>query len=225
MIDDIDTSDRKSHLSSSPLAQLFGIALVAAALGVGCTHATDSNGDDPVNSEQSSTADGDSSNDANTDDSKAHSADYDPCARKTCGERCTICPPDDDDCVETQAIKYCQSDGSCESGEPACRDDGSESDDRDYNPCSGKVCGERCTKCPPGDDDCVETQVLKYCQPDGTCSADKPECRKSYDPCGDKTCGERCTKCAPWDDDCVETQVLKYCGPDGTCSGGQPTCR
>jgi hypothetical protein len=43
---------------------------------------------------------------------------YDPCENKTCGERCTICPPGDPTCIETGALKYCDDNGRCRAGAP-----------------------------------------------------------------------------------------------------------
>ncbi len=119
--------------------------------------------------------DGSGSGGDESGDTKAEDSDesYEPCGGKACGEQCTKCPPGDEDCVETDVVKYCQPDGSCAGGEPSCRDDGGD----DYEPCGDKTCGEQCTKCPPGDEDCVETQVVKYCQADGDCEASAPSCR------------------------------------------------
>lgn len=41
------------------------------------------------------------------------SGDYDPCADKSCGDSCTICAPDDADCVETMEVKVCNASGEC----------------------------------------------------------------------------------------------------------------
>ena len=155
------------------------------------------------------------------------SDDYDPCADKACGARCTKCPPNDSDCAETDVLKYCQPDGTCSAGngKPAC--DGGSEPPEDYDPCADKTCGAECTVCPPGDSDCVESAEIKYCQPDGSCSGGEPTCdggSGEYDPCADKACGERCQVCAPGDSDCVESAVLKYCQPDGSCGSSQPTC-
>ncbi len=38
---------------------------------------------------------------------------YDPCADKACGESCSLCAPDDADCVETAEVKTCSADGEC----------------------------------------------------------------------------------------------------------------
>lgn len=41
---------------------------------------------------------------------------YDPCEDKGCGEECTLCAPDDPDCIETMVLKVCGGDGVCGSG-------------------------------------------------------------------------------------------------------------
>jgi hypothetical protein len=47
----------------------------------------------------------------------------------------------------------------------------------DYDPCEGATCGDACTICDPADADCVETAVVKTCQPDGSCAAAAPRCK------------------------------------------------
>lgn len=48
---------------------------------------------------------------------------YDPCAGKACGDPCTICSPDDADCVETMVVKACDASGECTTETPACGDE------------------------------------------------------------------------------------------------------
>ncbi len=93
-----------------------------------------------------------------------------------------------------------------------------------YDPCEGKACGETCQVCRPGDPTCIETAVVKYCQPDGACSPEAPACEPAYDPCEGKACGETCRVCPPSDPTCIETAVVKYCQADGTCTPDAPTC-
>jgi hypothetical protein len=45
---------------------------------------------------------------------------HDPCAGKTCGDLCHICPPDDATCVETAQVKQCDSAGKCGIEAPIC---------------------------------------------------------------------------------------------------------
>lgn len=45
---------------------------------------------------------------------------YDPCARKNCGDRCTLCSPSDRNCVETAVLKFCSRTGECRASEPVC---------------------------------------------------------------------------------------------------------
>lgn len=113
-----------------------------------------------------------------------------------------------------------------------------------YEPCGGLTCGDLCSLCAPDDVGCVETAVIKMCQPDGSCDATVPTCAgdddgddgdedggdedggdDTYDPCGGLACGDSCSLCAPGDFDCVETAELKFCQADGTCMGIEPaTC-
>jgi hypothetical protein len=50
----------------------------------------------------------------------ADAGPYNPCAGKTCGTSCKICPPGDANCFETAEIKVCQVDGACNGQTPAC---------------------------------------------------------------------------------------------------------
>jgi hypothetical protein len=43
-------------------------------------------------------------------------------------------------------------------------------------PCKAKKCGETCSECPPGDENCVEVLVLKQCDLKGACVPAKVEC-------------------------------------------------
>ena len=45
---------------------------------------------------------------------------YDPCANKSCGDACTLCPPDDMNCFETLELKACDMYGACSSAPVAC---------------------------------------------------------------------------------------------------------
>ena len=197
---------------------------------LGADDSDDSDGEDDSDSDDSADEDED-------DDSKSSAQtneDYDPCEELSCGEQCTVCPPDDDDCAETMEIKVCNADGECisDTNDPAlCEDYG---DDDEYDPCDGLTCGDECSLCAPDDDDCAETMEIKVCNADGKCVSDTndPELCKGdddndandYDPCEGLTCGDQCTLCPPDDDDCAETTVMKYCDSAGECSAQQPAC-
>ena len=65
------------------------------------TDASDS-GDAADPSGTVSTADpSDASESSNASDDPSDADAYDPCVDKSCGETCQVCPPDDNDCVET----------------------------------------------------------------------------------------------------------------------------
>ena len=38
---------------------------------------------------------------------------YDPCGDKLCGQQCTICDPEDPDCVEDDVLRGCSIEGFC----------------------------------------------------------------------------------------------------------------
>ena len=82
-----------------------------------------------------------------------------------------------------------------------------------YEPCAGKTCGDSCAICDPSDPTCIETTVLKYCQPDGSCSPTLPTCKVDVGgvPCGQNVCGKRefccnasCGICAPIGGACIQ---------------------
>merc|ERR1712083_619729 len=74
--------------------------------------------------------------------------------------------------------------------------------------CSDKPCGAVCNAI----DDM--SQVMKYCQPDGTCTGrSHPECQVSQDLCSDKPCGAVCGG-----DINPPISIFKYCQPDGRCT-------
>ena len=71
-----------------------------------------------------------------------------------------------------------------------------------YDACDGKTCGETCRVCPLNDAQCVETAVLKACDPLGRCvavvadlCAAPPPPPRQPDPCAGKACGEACEPC------------------------------
>jgi hypothetical protein len=96
-------------------------------------------------------------------------APYDPCGDKQCGDTCSLCSPDDPNCVETGQPKVCQYDGSCSSYPTLC------APPKPYIPCENKLCGDSCTHCSPGDPSCAEPAGLKFCQTDGSCEASIPQ--------------------------------------------------
>jgi hypothetical protein len=102
---------------------------------------------------------------------------HDPCAGKQCGAACSVCDPNDKDCVETAVLKQCSAAGKCEPTAAQC---GAAADaGAAYNPCAGKQCGERCRICAPGDMKCIESALIKLCHPDGQCKeATTVDCSK-----------------------------------------------
>lgn len=92
------------------------------------------------------------------------------CAGKACGERCSTCTGD----VCPAVVEACDAKGACTTANPVCPavDAGPA-----YAPCGGKLCGDPCTLCRPGDASCFETAVLKFCQADGkSCQPSVPAC-------------------------------------------------
>lgn len=135
---------------------------------------------------------------------------YEPCAGKSACDACTVCDPNDKDCVEDLVYKVCDADAKCVAELPP------ECSPGPYAPCEGKVCGDACTLCDPNDLDCVEDQVYKTCDGQGQCVPDAPGLC-GYEPCANKMCGDACTVCDPNDKDCTEDDVVKACDPKGLC--------
>jgi hypothetical protein len=85
-----------------------------------------------------------------------------------------------------------------------------------YDPCADKACGDLCTICDPADPDCVETAVVKLCQPDGGCSPNVPICELQPNPCAVTLCPKG-TTCVVSDTDpsqatCVPAEPKVACG-------------
>jgi len=98
------------------------------------------------------------------------------------------CPAPNDPCMNADTHAQCMKvAASCE-GEIlqlescplqfACADapQSAEPPGGDDDPCAGKACGDRCSVCPPGDTDCVETAVVKVCDAAGACRGSVPRC-------------------------------------------------
>ena len=147
------------------------------------------------------------------------------CQGKSCGESCTLCPPGKKNCFETAVLKACNAQGKCGSSAPQCG--GAIDAGPAYQPCGGKTCGDTCTLCAPGDPNCVETGVVKFCHSDGACKDSAPACipPPPYNACAGKTCGQACTVCDPSDPNCLETAVLKECTATGQCAAGNAICK
>lgn len=145
---------------------------------------------------------------------------YEPCAAQKCGDACTVCDPDDAECVETQVIKACNAEGECVASTPElCEQPPA------YAPCGGKAVCDPCTICDPSDPDCFETAVLKVCDADLQCViATEGVCEEPapWTPCVDRPCGEPCSVCDPNDPDCFETQEIKACDGAGKCVSETP---
>jgi hypothetical protein len=90
---------------------------------------------------------------------------YDPCGGKKCGDTCSVCDPNDKNCVETAVVKQCSATLTCEATPAQCTTTAT----AEYSSCAGKRCGERCTLCKPGDLKCRESPLVKLCHAGGQC--------------------------------------------------------
>lgn len=77
---------------------------------------------------------------------------------------------------------------------PSPEVDGSDEQLLRPRPCAEKACGTRCRQCPVNDPYCIETQVVKFCHADGSCSPQRPVCPVDPNPCTFTLCpvGTRC---------------------------------
>jgi hypothetical protein len=115
---------------------------------------------------------------------------YDPCSGKGCGDLCTICDPNDPDCVETAVPKFCQPNGGCNQAVPICS--------VGQNPCTVTLCptGTTCiavgdppeAQCVPNNGGGVCGRVT--CAPDQLCcNASCSICVSPGFACTQQSCG------------------------------------
>src|SRR5262245_45192492 len=93
-----------------------------------------------------------------------------------------------------------------------------------YEPCANKLCGATCTECAPGDMNCAETAVVKYCDQQGSCGLNYPLCEDPGECATDADCGMQvaqapCEICPDGSYACPQM----YCDA-GRCVGSFPGC-
>jgi hypothetical protein len=95
-----------------------------------------------------------------------------------------------------------------------------------YDACAGKACGDSCTACPPGSTDCMETAVVKACDPSGRClPRSEGMCGAADGACTGKKCGDECVidpPCRTATPPCMTPSVHGYCYNDSSCVAGPP---
>ncbi len=90
-----------------------------------------------------------------------------------------------------------------------------------WDPCDGKSCGESCRVCPPDDLECVETAVVKACDPLGRCVASVPDlCLPPAAECAGRPCGSPCSSPCPSGAPCPAPLA---CDGGGRCVPAGPT--
>jgi len=137
---------------------------------------------------------------------------YDACAGKPCGAECSLCDPEDPNCVAPAVMMYCDEVGQCGMAFPACGGETCASDQ------DCPELGAPCTMCPDGTASCPTSACVN-----GQCEVSFSPCGE-YDPCAGKVCGEGCTICDPNDPTCVGPAVEMYCDEVGSCGMAFPTC-
>ncbi|MBT6176704.1 MAG: hypothetical protein HOI23_05615 [Deltaproteobacteria bacterium] len=199
-------------LKTSTIFMLTALLMALSGCGVG-----EGSGIIPTNGATAGDGTSDDSSTAGTSpDGTASGTTYEPCANKVCGDVCQQCDPNDLDCNETNVVKACNEAGECVMDTGDLCD---EVEPEPYEPCAGKVCGDMCQQCDPNDLDCVETDEIKACNPDGECVSDTGDLcdGEEYDACAGKSCGDMCQQCDPNDLDCFETEEIKACNEAGEC--------
>lgn len=98
-----------------------------------------------------------------------------------------------------------------------------------YDACAGKACGETCTACAPDDRDCMETAIVKACDPFHRCVAKVDRlCDAASAACAGKTCGAECVvdpPCRSATPPCMMPSFVGYCSGDGSdCLPAPPPC-
>ncbi len=100
-----------------------------------------------------------------------------------------------------------------------------------HDPCEAKVCGAACTVCAPDDSGCVETAVLKACDPSGQCVVATSGLCGAPAPvagtCDGKRCRDACDlapACALADPPCALPTVAGACRNDGVCTTSAFLC-
>jgi len=108
------------------------------------------------------------------------------CADKECGEVCAT------NQGMLQVMRYCQPDGSCKSSLPSCGSYRSLVGDKD---CADKECGEVCATIVPPLKFLSQgmLQVIRHCQPDGSCKSSVPSCSSSYRSLSQEDLPDQCT--------------------------------
>ncbi len=116
------------------------------------------------------------------------------------GAPCTQCPGGGQSCPVVECIN-----GQCAGSWPGCPG---------YDPCQNKLCGETCTICDPTDPNCVEAQVVRYCDSSGLCGDAFPRCDAPVDCTTDADCPqvEACAPCPEGGNSCPTSVCI-----DGQC--------
>ncbi len=95
-----------------------------------------------------------------------------------------------------------------------------------YDPCAGKACGASCTLCAPGATDCVETAVVKACDPLHRCVPAFDGLCTTQGECAGKACGTACEypdlPCLHATPPCLPPVSPGYCDASGACAQGYP---
>ncbi len=200
--------------SSSVLSSIATALLVLSGCDLGNKNVGDENDDSNAGTGDPVDPTGDDGDDGDPVDPTG--GDYDPCAGSSCGDVCSICPPDDEDCIETAEIKACNEAGQCVSDNGALCDDPG-----DGSQCADAECGTPCTECGIDELDCTEPSEGHVCNGAGTCIVEVENTCEWLDPCGGQACGATCSTCPPGE---ACPAVEQYCDSEGTCSSEFPTC-
>lgn len=123
------------------------------------------------------------------------------------GAPCAACPGGEVSCPTVECIN-----GQCSGSWPGCPG---------YNPCDNKLCGESCALCDPADPDCVESQIMRFCDANGACADMFPRCDAPVECTSDADCPQidACPPCPEGGTSCPTSVCM-----NGQCDVAWPGC-
>lgn len=223
-----------------PLLVALGLFSLVACdprnIGTPMDDGTSSGGDADSDAEGGDGADGGGQTSGGGDGSDGGGSDpWDPCGPEDCGRTCSLCDPNDPDCVETAELKVCDGEGRCVSDTGAITCDPVDPPSR----CELKPDPGPCEAAFPGwyfDPDTGTCEEFIWGGCDGTLPFETLEsCQASCEdgpipsPCAGAACGTPCSLCGqdgttPAGQSCQEPSG-GVCDGEGQCVSGDILCQ
>lgn len=146
------------------------------------------------------------------------------CIGLPCGSPCQYCPREDPSCANAAVTGQCDVEGNCVRSPARCRVAVPGGETLGSGACAGKLCGARCSVCPPGRADCTPGSWQSACDRFGQCVAAPVQCGPDYNPCEGKACGQSCQRCPETVSDCRRTSVPMECNSAAACVPSPAIC-